>query len=467
MKEKLSNKVIFGYAVGQLGDAMIYCMLVSYLAYFLTGPAGVAAGPAGTMSSVGMFVSAAAALVVGYLSDNWKNPNGRRRPFIKASIPVLLIAMILLFSNFGFSGTTAIVYYGALLMILWCAYTMWFVPYTALGAEITEDYDQRIDLRNRAAIFTQSGNFIGGAVPMALVGLLAACGLSESMSWTAMATILVVASCIIFAITVWATKGHELIVDVRKNKTNIAKDTWEIVKAKPTKWLIGAILCYITINTVYASNVSFVVTYYSGLPASIVSIVSGAGMLIALALVPLIGAVAKKMDKRKAYVIFFVAAAVWLFVFKFIFDLFEPSIPLIILLCAGVMIAMAAYWQLIAALSYDLVEVVEINCGRRLEGALASLQTVLQQVAGSIGMLIWGWVLAFGGFDATAEAQTESALDSILSLSTIVPGIGILLSAVFVIAYPVSREKFVLVQKALEDKKNTGTYSKEGLERIL
>ena len=58
--------------------------------------------------------------------------------------------------------------------------------------------------------------------------------------------------------------------------------------------------------------------------ASIVSIVSGAGMLIALVLVPLIGTVANKMDKRKAYVIFFVAAAVWLFVFRFIFDLFEP-----------------------------------------------------------------------------------------------------------------------------------------------
>ena len=75
MKKKLSNKVIFGYAIGQLGDAMVYCMLVSYLAYFLTGPAGVAAGPAGTMSSVGLFVSAGAALVVGYLSDNCKNPN--------------------------------------------------------------------------------------------------------------------------------------------------------------------------------------------------------------------------------------------------------------------------------------------------------------------------------------------------------------------------------------------------------
>lgn len=467
MKKRLSNKVIFGYAIGQLGDAIVYCMLVSYLAYFLTGPAGVAAGPAGTISSVGLFVSAAAALVVGYLSDNCKNPNGRRRPFIKVAIPILFVAMILLFSDFGLSGSTAILYYGALLMILWCAYTMWFVPYTALGAEITEDYDERLNLRNRAAIFTQSGNFIGGAVPMALVGLLAAGGLGESASWTAMAAILVTASCIIFAVTVRATKGHELIIDVRKNKTNIVKDTFEIIKAKPTKWLIGAILCYIIINTVNASNISFVVTYYSGLPASIVSLVMGIEMLIALALVPLIGTVANKMDKRKAYVIFFVASAIWLFAFKFIFGLFEPSVLLIVLLGTGVMIAMAAYWQLIAALSYDLVEVVEINCGRRLEGALASLQTILQQVAGSIGMLIWGWVLAFGGFDATANVQTESALDSILSLSTIIPGIGVLLSAIFVLVYPISREKFILIQKALEDKKNTGSYSKEGLERIL
>ena len=80
-------------------------------------PGGVAAGPAGTISSVGLFVSAGAALVVGYLSDNCKNPNGRRRPFIKVAIPVLLVAMILLFSDFGFSGTTAILYYGTLVTV--------------------------------------------------------------------------------------------------------------------------------------------------------------------------------------------------------------------------------------------------------------------------------------------------------------------------------------------------------------
>jgi len=122
---------------------------------------------------------------------------------------------------------------------------MWFVPYTALGAELTEDYDSRINLRSRAAIFTQLGNFFGTVIPMALVGLIAAGGISTSKSWTIMAGILAFAGCLIFTITVITTKGHELIVDLSKNKTNIIKDTWEIIKAKPTKWLIGAILCYI------------------------------------------------------------------------------------------------------------------------------------------------------------------------------------------------------------------------------
>ena len=69
-------------------------------------------------------------------------------------------------------------------MIVWCVYTMWFVPYTALGAELTEDYDSRLRLRNRAAVFTQSGNFVGTVVPMWLVGVLAARGIAEATSWT-------------------------------------------------------------------------------------------------------------------------------------------------------------------------------------------------------------------------------------------------------------------------------------------
>lgn len=467
MNKKLPNKVVFGYAIGQMGDAIIYALLVTYLAFFLTGPGGVAAGPAGTVASVGMFVSAGAALIVGYLSDNFKNPHGRRRPFIKIAIPILFIAMLLLFSDFGLSGGSAVSYYAVILMILWCAYTMWFVPYTALGAELTEDYDSRINLRSRAAIFTQLGNFFGTVIPMALVGLIAAGGISTSKSWTIMAGILAFAGCLIFTITVITTKGHELIVDLSKNKTNIIKDTWEIIKAKPTKWLIGAILCYIIINTINASNTSFLVTYYSGFNASVMSVVMGVEMLIALALVPVIGTVASKMDKRKAYIIFFLVAAAWLIVFRFLFPVFKPSPALIIILQAGCMIGMAAYWQLIAALSYDLVEVVEVNCGRRLEGALASLQTVLQQAAGSIGMLIWGWGIAAGGFDATAANQTQEALNSILNLGTLAPAIGLILSALCIVAYPISREKFMLVQKALEQKRATGTYSNEGLERIL
>ncbi len=467
MGNKLPQKAVFGYASGQFGDSMVYTMLVTFLAFFLTGPAGIAAGPVGTISSVGMFVSAAAALIVGYLSDNCKNPTGRRRPFIKIAAPLLFVSMILLFTNFGFSGTSSIVYYGAMLMIVWCVYTMWFVPYTALGAELTEDYDSRLRLRNRAAVFTQSGNFVGTVVPMWLVGVLAARGIAEATSWTIMAGILALVSCGLFMTVAITTKGHELQVDVSKNKTNIIKDTFEIVKAKPTKWLIGAILCYIMVNTIIASNVTFVITYYSGLSEGIVPLVMAIQFVIAFILVPIIGSIAGKMDKRKGYIVLFIVAAIWLFAFRFLFGLFEPSVFSIVLLGVGSMISMATYWQLIAAISYDLVEVVEIKCGRRLEGALSSMQTVLQQVAGSFGMLIWGWVLSFGGFDATAAAQSESALNAILSLSTVVPAIGALLSAAFMFAYPISREKFQLVQEALKSKKETGTYSTEGLERIL
>ncbi len=462
----LSMGTKIGYGIAQIGDAVVYCIMLTFLVYYLTAVAHLNPGTAGTISSLALFISAVATFFTGFFSDNCKAKKGRRRPFIKAAMPVIFVAVIAVFSAFGLEGTPAALYYGFFAIVAWTAYCTFFVPYTALGAELTSDYGERTTIRSYAAVGTQTGNFIGTVLPLAVVGLFMGMGLSEAASWTGMTFVFVTLAIICIGIMVRATKGKELILDPNEKteKSNLFKDYFEILKAKPMKYLLLTIICFIFVNSVVAGNMTFFVIYKLGMAESYVSVIFGITFLVAIALSAIINFVTQKLDKKKSFILFFCLSAAVLTAFRFIG---VDSIFMLALLGAGFAISNAAYWQLIAAIIYDVVEVIELKTGKRVEGALSSLQSITQQIGASIAAFLLGQILAMNHFAEGAAVQPPEALNAIELLQTIIPSIGLVLGAIMMALYPISKEKFELIQDALEQKKKTGTYSKEGLERIV
>ena len=68
------------------------------------------------------------------------------------SIP-LALTMLLLFTDVNLPQGIKSVYYGVMLMMFWTSYAGYFVPYMALGAAYTGDYDDRTVLRLFASLF--------------------------------------------------------------------------------------------------------------------------------------------------------------------------------------------------------------------------------------------------------------------------------------------------------------------------
>ena len=54
-KNSLSMGTKIGYGIAQVGDAIVYCILLTYLVYYLTAVAHINPGTAGTISSVALF----------------------------------------------------------------------------------------------------------------------------------------------------------------------------------------------------------------------------------------------------------------------------------------------------------------------------------------------------------------------------------------------------------------------------
>lgn len=149
-----------GYASAAVGDAACYMFINTFLLFFLTTVAGIEPAAAGTITIIGAFWNALVNPIIGYISDNLATKWGKRRPFIIVMTVPLVASIFLLFTAVDVLPLIRPIYYGAMTMIFWTAYTGFFVPYLALGAEYTTDYNERTELRSYASIFNMIGTLM-------------------------------------------------------------------------------------------------------------------------------------------------------------------------------------------------------------------------------------------------------------------------------------------------------------------
>ena len=179
---------------------------------------------------------------------------------------------------------------------------------------------------------------------------------------------------------------------------------------------------------------------------------------------PFIDKVATAWGKKQSFILCMAVTSVLMIVMNFIGI---RSHIMLLVFAAVHTLGASVYWQLASAILYDLTEVIELKFGKRIEGTLSSLQSICQQVGTSLGMLIMGWILKFSGFQEGMAVQSAGALSGVQFLLTIVPAVGYLIAAAMMFLFPLTKKRYELVQKAIEEKNQTGQYSLDGLEQIV
>ncbi len=466
---KLSVKTKLGFASASLADGLSYVLFYSFFLVFLTDYAGVNPAWAGTISLIVVLWDAITDPIMGYISDNWKNGKGRRRPFILYGVLPWVASVILMFVNIGFNEVGKFSYYLIMAMLFWTAYTIALVPYNALGAELTDDYSERASLRLFAQIFSSAGTTIAGVFTLLLVELFsAAFDVGEASAWLFVAVVYAIISFVSLIITWWALKGHDSVAPENTEKQSffdIFREYGRLLRdVKPLKWMLLSIAFFMCGNSFYGSGIVYAYTYLVGFSADQIAVCGLYGTVIGLGFPIIINFLVKKIDKKTILAVLLAISTASLAAFRFIG--MDSAIKCYIYVTLYGL-SNFGFWGLFWSFVYDCCEVDLLANGKTRQGSMTSIASMIQKFGSAIAMYLIGMILEVSGYDGMVEVQTESALNGILDVITIWPAVLTGCALLFLLVYPINGSKFARVQECLKEKEKTGTYSVEGLDHLL
>ncbi|MGI9505814.1 MAG: MFS transporter, partial [Geminicoccaceae bacterium] len=103
--------------------------------------------------------------VIGELGDRTRTRFGRRRPWMVAACPLLIVASLMLFVPIEGAGPAYLFIWTSLAYLAW---TMMILPFTALGAELSGEYHERSRIAGAREGFVVVGIILAAALPIML-----------------------------------------------------------------------------------------------------------------------------------------------------------------------------------------------------------------------------------------------------------------------------------------------------------
>ncbi|MDR1574195.1 MAG: MFS transporter [Clostridiales Family XIII bacterium] len=456
----MKNSTLLKYSVAGGGDSALYSYVNTFWLYWLTTVSGVPPVVAGTVTAVGAVFQAVAGPFFAAWSDRSRHRLGRRRPFvIFASLPLGFFAC-LMFADPPFGGPLRVAVAVLLGAVFWSLFAAFFIPHLAWGAEIATDYNERTTIRTYAFVMYSFGFFLSGVMPPAAEERLCAAGLSAGTAWLLITAAVAVISSggILYtglSIREQPAKSSGTAALSRFSLKALAADYRQVLKLRPLRLLIFAVMAYLAGNSMVVADRMYVFTFQLGFSGSFISaLMLVFGLLAIVVAVPLMK-LTKRFDKRTVLLVCIGAGGVMMILMRAL-DVTRFSLPLLLLLLFVYVVSNAAYYQLMPATFYDICEVDEYENNVKRAGTITSTLPMAQAIASAVGMQALGVRLQFGDFVSGAASQSPQALSAVFDCITLIPGILFIVAALCMFRFPITKERFGEIKRELTARRPTG-----------
>ena len=451
----LSAQTQWAYGIGEMGVVAPVSVSIFFLLFFLTQVVGLSPGQAGGLLLLGRLWDAVNDPLVGVLSDVTPNfPRwGRRYPWIIGSAVPLAIACALQWWVPPLGQGGLLVYYGCMSILSYSFFTTVQIPFTALAAELTRDYDDR----TRLMAFRSAFNILGSIVGLLLAKAIFAWIQDPVERYSVLG--LVLGGCVVvgLAISVVGTYPHyqkmrshlpQSIPPKSQAKVDMPRRSVPLTQVKtlwqnnPFRWLTGLYLgSWMGVKTT-AAVLPYFVTAWMGLSDQHFIQMALTVQLSSIVTTPFWSGLARRLSKRLVYLL---GAPVSMLGLLGLFAVQPGQVAWMYGWGVVVGVGLSTFYLVPAAMLPDVIDVDAVNHGQRREGLFASVMVFLQKLALAIALFLTGVVLDWAGLVTANSAnpntpQPEQALLAIRWIMGPLPAVSIGLGLVCAWFYPLTRE---------------------------
>ncbi len=196
--KRLTISTLLSYGISDFPVMLASMPMMLYLNVFYAGEIGLDLIDLGNMLLFARIFDLVTDPLVGYLSDHTRTRWGRRRPWMVASLPFLMLGLYkVLIPDEG----ADIWYLFTWMMVMWLGWTMLMIPYYAGGAGLTADYDDRTRVTGWRAAMGSLGQLAAIGFPVIAATWFELDGFAGIMRITAYAALILMPASVLFTVS--------------------------------------------------------------------------------------------------------------------------------------------------------------------------------------------------------------------------------------------------------------------------
>lgn len=234
-----------GFGISDYACNLAYLLANTYLLFYYTNCAGIAAGAAGFMFVVTKFIDALTDYMVGAMLDRTDTKMGRYRPWMLVGAPVLAVGMVLLFSvPTGWSEGAKLAWAYITYIIFSFGYTLVNIPMAPIVTALSPSASERTKIATTRTVFSNLGSLTSSLFVLPMIYYFAG---SKDATGQALATgyrntNIVLGIIVIIIIAVCVASIAEINPPTQTvQKSSLIKDLGSVFKNKYYIMLLGLV----------------------------------------------------------------------------------------------------------------------------------------------------------------------------------------------------------------------------------
>ena len=474
---KLSVKEKLGYSLGDTASHFVWDMVNFWLIFYYTDVLGISPAWSTTIAILGTVMDAVMDPIVGVWADRTNTRWGKFRPFLLfGCVPFALFAFLAFYGP-ALQGNALITYILPMFIGLRIIYAIVNIPYSSLGAVMTDDSIERAGLNSYRFVAANIGQLIVSGLALYIVYYLGAhaTGMDysvmsddalrkEFMEQTLANASVVKSSYIIgfrylvaifgcigvvlFLITFFTTK--ERVSPPKRQDMHLGRDIKYLFMNRP--WVVLTLVGIVSFIMFAIQNIS--ATYYfkyfldAESKSQIFNILGTAALIVAI---PLTKPLVKRFGAKQLYIACSLLSGLF---FCLLFFAGRNFVLINIFNCLGKISyapAISLLWTMLA----DAADYGEWKFRRRTTGLCLSAAVFAQKIGWSVGAALFGAVMSAVGYNVETMTMTQiqnnpAIMDSIHWLFGIVPGLLYASCAIFLAFYNLDKAAMAQMKAGLE-----------------